>query len=67
MPRSPGRSEETVIVVDGQEEKDFPDPFPFPLHYQPEIELGLKIGRLEPKLHAKLVTRVANAMFLYKR
>ena len=56
-----------VIVLDGGDETDIPDPFPFPPHYNPELELALKLKCLQPKQFAKFVTWIANVMFLYKR
>ena len=57
----------TSIVVDGEDDMNIPDPFPFPPHYQPDIELGLKLQVLQPNQVAKFITRIANVMFLYKR
>ena len=56
-----------VIVLDGGDDADIPDPFPFPPHYNPELELGLKLKSLQPKQFAKFMSRIANVMFLYKR
>ena len=60
-------SPKTIIIVDGEADKDIPDPFPFPPHYQPDIELSLKLRVLQPNQVARLITRLDNAMFLYKR
>ena len=57
-----------VIVLDGGDDADIPDPFPFPPHYNPELELGLiKLKSLQPKQFAKFMSRIANVMFLYIR
>ena len=55
------------MSVTGEEETDLPKPFPFPKHYIPQIELGLQMKSLPPKLLAKLCTRIANVMLMYKR
>lgn len=36
-----------IILVDGPEDTDICDPFSFPPHYHPELELGLKLNSLE--------------------
>ena len=55
------------MVVEGSAEQDIPSPFPFPPHYTLDIELGLKLKQLQPRQQAKLITRIANVMLLYKR
>lgn len=59
--------ESAVVVVEGAEDKDIPSPFPFPLHYPPAIEVGLKLKNLQPLQQASFYTRIANVMLLYKR
>lgn len=56
-----------VVTVFGEEENEIPSPFPFPKHYTPDIELGLQLKNLQPKMLAKLCTRFANVMLMYKR
>lgn len=58
---------EPVVMVEGSADLDIPDPFPFPPHYPPDIELGLQLKQLQPKQLAKFITRIANVMLLYKR
>ena len=57
----------TTIIVDREDDTDISDPFPFPTHYQPDIELGIKLRALQPNQVVKFITRIANVMFLYKR
>lgn len=52
----------SIIIVDGEDEKPIPNPLPLP-----DIELGIKKQQMSPKQHAKLISRVANIMFGYKR
>lgn len=59
--------ESAIVVVEGAEDKDIPSPFPFPLHYPPAIEVGLKLKDLQPPQQANFYTRIANVMLLYKR
>ena len=56
-----------VITVDGEDDQQIPNPFPFPKHYTPDIEIGLQTNNLPPKLQAKLYTRIANVMFMYTK
>ena len=56
-----------MVTVSGEEENEIPNPFPFPKHYTPDIELGLHMRNLQPKLLAKFYTRIANVMLIYKR
>ena len=57
----------SIITVEGQEDTDIPNPFPFPTHYRSDIELGLKQENMSALAFTKFVTRIANVMFLYKR
>ena len=59
--------ESAIVVVEGAEDKDIPSPFPFPPHYSPAIEVGLKLKDLQPLQQANFYTRIANVMVLYKR
>ncbi len=51
-------------MIQGEEEAH---PFTFPKHYQPDIETGNQLKELTPKQQAKLYSRIANVMFLFKR
>ena len=57
----------TIVTVEGSEDGDIPSPFPFPSHYQSDIELGLKLQKMTPLTLSKFLTRIANVMFMYKR
>ena len=59
--------ESAIVVVEGAEDKDIPSSFPFPPHYPPAIEVGLKLKELQPLQQANFYTRIANMMLLYKR
>ena len=56
-----------VITLDGEDDQLIPDPFPFPKHYTPDIEIGLQTKNLPSKLQAKFYTRIANVMFMYTK
>uniref|UniRef100_A0A1X7T6Y0 Uncharacterized protein n=1 Tax=Amphimedon queenslandica TaxID=400682 RepID=A0A1X7T6Y0_AMPQE len=56
-----------IITVENEEDHKIPSPFPFPKHYTPDIEIGLKMKNLQPKLQAKFFTRIANVMFMYTK
>ena len=56
-----------AVIVEAQEERDIPYPFPFPSHYRSDIEMGLALKVMSPLTFAKFLTRIANVMFLYKR
>ncbi len=43
-----GPQESVIMVVEGAEDRDIPSPFPFPPHYPPAIEVGLKLKNLQP-------------------
>lgn len=62
-----GSRKSAIVVVEGADEKDIPSPFPFPPHYPPAIEVGLKLKNLQPLQQAHFYTRIANVMLLYKR
>ena len=60
-------SSSSVMIVVGEKETAIPCPFSFRKHYIPDIEIGLQMKQLSPKLQAKLYMRIANVMFMYKR
>ena len=48
-------------------EKDLPDPFPLPLHYRPDVELGLSTGKMSIEAKRSFLSSVASSMFTLKK
>lgn len=55
------------VIIKKQDEKPLPVPFVFPSNYRPEVELGLKSGRMSKDAKKHYLSSVAAAMYSYKK
>lgn len=56
----------SVVRRKRKEEKPLPDPFPLPKNYRPDIEVGLRTGKMSRETKAAFLSSIAAAMFSYK-
>ena len=54
------------ILKSEDDRTPLPNPFPLPKHYQADVELGLKSGKMTFETMSTFLTALANAMLVYK-
>ncbi len=57
----------SVIKKEKTKEKPLPDPFLFPAHYRPDVELGLRSGKMSREAKRSFTSSIASAMFAFKK
>jgi hypothetical protein len=62
----PPISKRPKIIKSEDDRTPLPNPFPLPKHYQADVELGLKSGKMTFETMSTFLTAVANAMLVYK-
>ena len=57
----------SVVKKEKIAEKPIPDPFPFPAHHRPDVELGLSTGKMSREAKKAFLSSVAFSMFGWKK
>ena len=55
---------QSVVIIDAADDDEIPDPFLFPKHFNPQLELGIQLNSHQ---QTKFVTAIASIMYTYKR
>ena len=59
--------DQDIVIIDAADDDEIPNPFPFPKHFNPQIEIGIQAKKLSSHQQSKFVTAIANVMYTYKR